>query len=95
MKKAPLLILTMMLVIFYSCSSSKEIAQSPTVQINSDLSRWVLVDSVSSSMVKRSNIDSKTRDLNLQQLRDQLDKDKNASDFGESLYYMLHGLFQK
>ncbi|MGI6815996.1 hypothetical protein ACMYZ8_12685 [Bacteroides sp. KG156] len=83
-----------MLVTVGGCSSSRLTNQYSINKINHDLNRWVTADSDSSFNSKKQYMDYRIRDYNLKQLRDDLNKDGNASYWGESIYYMLHGLFK-
>lgn len=83
-----------MLVAVGGCSSSRLTNKYSINKINHDLNRWVTADSDSSFNSKKQYMDYRIRDYNLKQLRDDLNKDGNASYWGESIYYMLHGLFK-
>lgn len=83
-----------MLVAVGGCSSSRLTNKYSINKINRDLNCWVTSDSDSSFNSKKQYMDYRIRDYNLKQLRDDLNKDGNASYWGESIYYMLHGLFK-
>lgn len=83
-----------MLVAVGGCSSSRLTNKYSINKINRDLNYWVPSDSDSSFNSKKQYMDYRIRDYNLKQLRDDLNKDGNASYWGESIYYMLHGLFK-
>lgn len=84
-----------MLVTLLGCSSPKMTNKFPMVEINQDLSHWIVIDSDSVFNMKNRNMDSKIGDYNLKRLQDYLDKDKDSPYWGESIYYMLQDLFKK
>ena len=89
-----LLVLGMLVTVGGGCSSSKLTKKHSIDKINHDLSYWATVDSASTFGSMKRCMDSKIIDFNLKQLRDNLEKDRNSSYWGESIYYMLQDLFK-